>query len=214
MFMPFILNPELITCEYYDSLIRKIDIYTEKKLEEYTNDDVFITRMISRAASRVNHQEMSVVNEVREPESAFDEIWKHNPFEKLNEQLVKYDYSSFFSDHDKEAGKIRKTRDYLNQIRDELINEVEKIQKHSVEYCESIKEDLRREVTALRDDTNRDNEDKKEQIHSLLFAQKFAFLVNNETENFYSMSRANPPFKLHLIVLDFYLNRNERELLA
>ena len=152
-----IRNPKLIIIDYYDSLIRQVDIYTEEQLEKYPREKVI------------------------DKDSFGDQL----PAESIN------------------------LHDFLNQKRDEYISEIKKAEKEAFEHFESIKSELR-----VLDKSAREEEIERD-LKSRLFEKKSMFIwsVDDNPKLGIEWAKKPFPFKLLLFVFDFYLNKNEQELL-
>ena len=97
-----------------------------------------------------------------------------------------------------------KARDYYNQARDEMIAELTKLQNEAFERYDKIKGKLKTVNNSLSD------EKQLEMLRSQLFGGKFAFIVEYECQDKDDQKRLK---RFHLVVVDFYLNENSRELL-
>ena len=88
-----------------------------------------------------------------------------------------------------------KAQDYLNFMREEMIKQIEIAKKETLEYYETIRDQLK------DDDSLRGEELKRK-----LFAKRSAFLFSRPHSNL-------NPFTLYLVITDFYLNEFQLKLL-
>lgn len=201
-------NPKLIISNYYDSLIRRIDIYTEEKLAKHKDDEIYefqsnpgghLTFVLPKPPKLPENNEITIDHD-------FGNESKYDAYRFFNVNIQDFDDKSSFLDS-QQTTKMN-IHDYLNKTRDELIAELEKAQEQTFIHYESIKDTLKKDEAI----TNCENdEERTELVKSLLFDKKFAFILNIEKMDY--LQELDSPFKLYLVVLDFYVNRNERELL-
>lgn len=114
----------------------------------------------------------------------------------------KYKYSKEKAKHEPPplSSNVRK---FLNNMRDELIGELKKGQEEAIKNYDKIKSELKVNKQANEEEFDRS-------IASRLFENKFMFLlIDNDSE----CKNQSSPFKMYLIVMDFYLNKHERKLL-
>lgn len=211
-------NPKLIIIDYYDSLIRQVDIYTEEQLEKYSDESVIddvtennesdVREMILDHYRDVDFRYISDSDEENSDglvfmpqntpkqtilESAFDDPYLKQSKFKYPKEKAKYE----------PPPSTANVHQFLNQMRDELIAEIKKGQEAALNYFETIKADLK--VDQLESDEEID-----QNLMAKLFETQFMFLILDTDDC--EIKIRNSPFKLYLIVLDFYLNEQEREL--
>lgn len=95
--------------------------------------------------------------------------------------------------------------EYLNRIREEMIEELQRAQDHNMENARSIR----------LDSMDHENEHEREELlKSQLFVDKFCFILHIDevilpTKNFPKTIQNKSVFKLYLFIVDFYLNRDD-----
>lgn len=236
-------NPKLIIAQYYDSLIREIDIFTEERLVQLSDDQVIETSMVKQLPKELKRTKESsklpkeLRNDFNQDDLNLDTVkydenlWSYYGEEKQLPDEHNYLYGFDVSSNLMRMNQNKKTppmkaRDYYNQARDEMIVELNKLQDEAFEKYNKIKDDLKK-------DTTLSNEQQIELLRSQLFANKFAFIVeydyeytdkefvddhedeDGKDEDEEEAEKENHKrFKLcHLIVVDFYLNENARLLM-
>lgn len=180
-------NNKLIIVDYYDSLIQLVDIYTEEKFRIYSNEYLIVIREEEKEEEhkfkRLNENFASLSLEKMNNEFLPDTV-KRKP---LSEYAIKINFPQ-------KTPFEMKAQDYLNFMRDELINQIEKVKKETLDYYETIKDELK-DVEKLRE----------ENLKRKLFANRFAFLFLRPYSNL-------NPFTLNLVISDFYLNESQLEI--
>lgn len=201
---------------YFDWLIRHVDIYTEQTLEKYTESDVFEFKLdhhlIERMSKHVVHDE-EPGNSTSSLSSSSTSMIEHavatgNLEHMWTVHFIEDNYSDYESNflvEFKEAHAYN-VREHLNSARKELIDELNKGKEQARALYESIKHELKIEHSDLHDE-----DEKRQHLFARLFANKFHFIINTEQHD---KSAYNSPFKLYLVELDFYLNKNERDILG
>lgn len=183
------VNPKLVISQYFDSLIRQVDIYTEETLQLYTDADVF---EIEPSRGETSKQPDHTIT----PYSLCD----HNSIDFGPQLLWKRILDSHKLDLNDNLTRFGpepiNKRIYVNQMRDQLIKELEKGQSEAFEYYETIKNEIDKSMS-------------QEDIESIVFANNYYFII---IRKIYYPQVVNP-FKMHLVKLDFYLNCRERDLL-
>lgn len=188
-------NPKQVLVDYYDSLTRQIDIYTEELLENYAEDDVIQESSDGDASSQVSR--LPAHYEIR-PSSCIDS-YGISSFVDSNSHEFNYDWTRRL--------RVRPGRtkivDYLNSIRDEMIDALQKAQTYNFE-C------MRLNKNAYKIDET----DEEEEIKSKIFANKFCFLLKIDeviilANNFPKIAQNMSIFKYYLFVVDFYMNRED-----
>lgn len=182
-------TPPLIITEYYDSLISQIDIYTEERIREYKKKRVlFKAELFYGSVNRQN-----------------DEI-KTYEVETVNNP---YEYAMYSNDRNVilEIIENRHVEEYMNKMRQKVIDEIRKVQVENLEYYEENKEKFK---------VDRENltEEKLEELKSQLFANRYCFLVNKEQIYLWEdLNNRNvikrPLFNLHTVITDFYLRQSD-----
>ena len=195
--MDKIISPTLLITDYYDSLIREIDIYTEEQINRY--DDQQQQSSIRRIGLKYN----------TDTRRTFGVETYKNPYR--SDKYTNLDKIRYFTE--KKPEETGGERDYLNMVRKKAIDEIRKVQEENLEYYRDNKERFKVDRENL-------DEEKIEELRSKLFANRFCFLVNVPDEVLiYSYkwcpdtdSRANRSislFKLHIVITDFYLRESD-----
>ena len=198
------INPKRFILDYYDSLVRRIDIYTEEQLELYTEND------------RLQHSKYSIDVCERKKEELFSTRHRYQELEEIHgggwSRDFYYEEYDIDPDDSKEADFVPGTTSipvYLNSTRDKAIDALRKAEAENLKYYESIKQDL--EELA---EQNKEAQYEKETIELFkekLFATKFCFLteidqvlVNAHRQQTKYATNACA-FSLYVCVCDFYL---------
>ena len=183
-------NPKLCISNYFDSLIREVDIFIEEKLVnldldkliKIENNDYNLSEVENRTYYKHIDEEIDfdeVENFVKHAQDQFWKVFKKPRFDfKRNLNLNK-------------PSKNMNECDFWNLHRDELIAELEQLQKEAFQRYE-----------AIRDESNKDNWS-SEAIMERVFEKRFPFIFITEYNS----------QEIHLIELDFYLNPYECQLL-
>ena len=196
--------------DYFDSLVQQVDIYTEEELEKYTDQSV-VTKIPDDDQSpsdeeesndEVGNKEKSLLNLFDSWESiknAYEnQTYDEDPY--MNER--EYEYSGVETKHEPPSVSSN-VRQFLNNMRDEMINEIRKGEEEALKNYKTIKSELKIDKLASDEEIDRD-------VATRLFENKSMFLlldINSNSENNDSL------FKLYLFVVDFYLNKHQRKLL-
>lgn len=152
-----IKNPKLIIGQYYDSLIHKIDIFTEEQLAQLSDDQLIETSMVKQhpKKSKDPTKKDSNLDELNLDTVEFDcDLWSQYEEEKYvpdeHNYLYGFDTSSNrMPMHDDKQSRM-KARDYYNQARDEMIDELTKLQVEAFTRYDMIKSELKRDNFAER----------------------------------------------------------------
>lgn len=180
-------KPKLLVVNYFDTLIRNVDIHTEEQLEKYSPNDTFSPNDAQETFSEINSKLNNYRYETSINESISDPYSDEYDFDTQS--------SSFLE------SKEIKIIDYLNSLREEQINEIECIQTKLMKHCEANRE-TNKKIT------------EQEDLERKLFANKFAFILEvNEMRKGYRRIENKSPSKIYLIILDFYLDHAMQQLL-
>lgn len=208
----FVKNPKLFISNYYDFLIRQIDIHTEELLEHYTEDD-----LLSDTAS----EPADPIETECEDDPVFEDEASPDREECYGIETYKDPYSDEFKFDFMENAKtpnlnpkFTKIRDYLNDLREDLIKELSCCQKISMECLQTDLESFKSELKEIQKQTD---DEKMENLKKILFDKFFVFVLKIDQtsikDNFLSkLSKNDSIFKLYVVILDFYLNSYELEL--
>lgn len=182
---------KLIILNYYDSLVNRVDVYTEEQLEIYTNEHLIEIKDIKKEEEGENENfDLNTATDLLSKETK-QKIFSPNQVKEkpISDYAVKINWSQNLPF---EMG----AQDYLNFMRDELINQIEKAKKETLEYYETIKDELKQNEMI-----SDENELKKK-----LFEKKSAFLFSRPHSNL-------NPFTLYLVIFNFYFDDHQEELL-
>lgn len=208
-------NPKLIISNYFDSLIRQIDIFTEKRLAEFElasvktitnsdsedNDDDKNTKLAKINVADIFRKKKTIKK--RRTFTDYFDYYMNNS----NGLDYYYEYSrniwgefeSNCFDFEKNFSKNKDPKsiivsDYLNAARDQLLDVLSQFQKETFERYD-----------AIRKETFKDTES----IMARVFEKRFVFILREKTD----INELIYKNSIHLIVLDFYLNPYECQLL-
>lgn len=204
------LNSKLFISQYFDSIINQIDIHTEEQLENFSKRDKINNSFDYQYKSPADH---------RQSEDDF-----YNNHDEQNDEQITYgiesytDSNSVWYNYEHQPWReiplcSMRIRDYLNATRAELIAEVELVQAEIFKRYDEIKNSL---VQC------HDQDSQIEVLKRAVFANKFVgifridkvyakemFTVWQENKHI-----TNPvPFKLYLVIFDFYLDLDQQNLL-
>ena len=139
------ISPRLFIIDYYDELIKNIDIYTEEELEKYQDNDLL---------SYNNTEDILV------PKSD-DTIETYGVDSRLDPYSDEYSYDIQIN---YEKDSITKTKDYLNDVRLKAINALKLSQDENLKYYNSNRSIIKTGQTQM-------NEKEINQLKSKLFGK-------------------------------------------
>lgn len=230
------INPSLTIVDYIDDLKRKIDIYTENQLKR-TDEKMPLEGWPvekkeegeNKGEGENNNQEEGAAGAEAEPEGAGEVI---NPPEKRPEETYGIEarndpYNKLYTVVvDPNRAQIpdpapgTKFHDYMNSARLRILDQMKEIQEEVLnDYKMNTGAFSSFKADKINADKSNSNRPELEALMGQLFAKQFCFLVkldqvllsNNrkvtELEN-------NSPFKMVLVVTDFFLSKESIELLA
>lgn len=183
------LSPKILVIEYFESLVNRIDIHTEEQLNKYSPKDLLDYQPTENIGSTNNHQQYSSPSlyEFDLVESA------RNPYENS------YNYNKIQAST-KFIPKRTQVCDYLNGVRDEMIEHLKEAEKETIKNYEAIR-------SVLKDADFHSDSIIKENV----FAKRFLFIVQVDNIKLADGNKAEnkSPFKLYLVDLDFYMTEQE-----
>ena len=210
------INPKLLISQYYDSLIRELDIFIEEQHAACSSD--YLLEKPENADS--SNDDSNRDEKVDENENIWDEVdivscddlWGNEQNqEKPTRQNIAFadPYTNdcincvVNSSFDEWPSKPTRVHEYLDRVRENLISKVNEAQKEAFQRFESIKDSFK--IVKSLGET-----DRIEQLNekSLVNMSIFSVVLDPKTnEDETSTASANSSFKM-LIVTDFYLNKN------
>ena len=196
-------NVKLIILDYYDSIIRDIDIYAEKKLEKCNETDMVEIENNTSEQTEVDVIQSSCATNTNS-ESSDSEIENYGLENYLDSYMEKYNYEGI--SQPKSIPNRIKASDYINEIRDEMIDELKKAQKNALIYYESIKSNVN--IKSISD-----LQERNERVRELVLTKQSAFVIRIDKKQADFRPAKKSRFKLYLVLIDFYLKSNEQELL-
>lgn len=181
-------TPMLLIVDYYEALIREIDVYTEELLEKY--QDSTNTILAPKPSNRyvINKQE---------------KVDTHG----IEEYIDPYTSNYMVFNSDLNGNESRNIKDYLNSERDKAIDGIKNAQQHNLDSYKSTK--------FKPDKDTKMDEEKIEELMSRLFADKFCFLLKIDEfsiDEFEVEAEKNNHY-LYIILCDFYLSKTNIEYL-
>lgn len=207
------INPKRIILDHYDSLIRRVDIHTESRLEQFTQHD------------RLERANYSIFLKERKS-SEYDPFatkWKYQELEEIFGDLSSREPYSLENDFDVSSPQMMASRtlqskfvpgvttmwDYLNAIRDEAISELKKAEAENLAYYESNKQDVDKFIEE-KSVQLKNEKDLEEAVKEKLFESKFCFLVEIDEKLAEAHKRGRfasnaTAFNMYICVMDFYL---------
>lgn len=193
-------NHRVRIVDYYELLARRVDDYTDEQLKKYTNKQLI-------EIGDVEVLEKDVAANKTDDLKEFDlftatDLLSHETEKKISSPyLVKDERPLCDFKANKMAWREEKkfhmqAHDFLNLMGDVMIEELEEAARETLEYYETIKDEL--------------NQDEKityeEELKRKLFAKRSAIFITRPD------SKLNP-FTLYLVILDFYLDESLEKLL-
>lgn len=186
-------NDSLIIIDYYDSLVRQVNIYTEEMLKIYTNNQLIEIKVEENGDNQIEDSEEFNLDTATDllcveiQDKAFSSV----PIQKrpISEFAIKIAWPQ-------EKPFKMGAQDYLNLIRDEMIKQIKIAEKETLEYLKTIKDELRQ-----------DGEFKDEELKRKLFSKGSAYIFSSPNSN-----KSNP-FMLYLVFLDFFLDQSQQDIL-
>lgn len=173
--------------------INAVDIYTEEKLKIYTNEHIIEINEKGKKKEKTNYDSKEFdLDTVTDLSSKETEKKVFSP-DSLKEKPV-CDFAVKINWPQKRPFQM-KAQDFLNFMRDEMIKQIEIAKKETLDYYETIKEEL-----------SQNEKIKEEELKRKLFAKRLAFLYPRPYSNL-------NPFNLYLVVSDFYLDECQLKLL-
>jgi len=186
---------QLLVINHFDELTTQVDIYTEKLLARFDDNDLLVD-FVKRKSQNDDKTETSEKDE--QIESAQNNV-------RIDPYSDKYSYESCARfEMPPESTTVK---EYLNSSRNKLLDEMKKIKEEIFRSVES------EELTVDQD--RKDDEEYMEELKSQIFAKRFCFLFDfketprktySDLEIIYSNECL---FDLCLIVTDFYMNSQE-----
>lgn len=202
------MNPELFIIDFFDSAINQIDIYTEERLAKLESNDLISDKNVKRGESDCYNKEYKIPKFSEIQETAIIDPYSEFPYdEKITSRPLLFN---------PDTAPI-KSIDYFNRVREELIQELVKVQKECLENYNQYR----------KQETNKDclKDISEEDLKKKLFAKKSCFILNldknwspqeSSQSTFYRFSedidiQESSPYAMHLFVLDFYLEDDLRK---
>lgn len=188
------INPKKLIADYIDSLINRVDIYTEEMLAEYSETDML---QFKNRNMPFNGYKVPFKND-----STFDRKLYENPYYgELNMEIKSKNQFD-------ESGLIR-VWDYLNSTRDKMIKRLNEVLEETFRQVESLKNDI--ELNGWW----KNGVEATPQVIERLFSKKFPFLIEingfsakiKKKKTCLNLNTNNHPFmfSLYLVELDFFI---------
>lgn len=206
----YLKNPKLVVSLYYDSLIRQIDIHTEELLEKFTDEDLLPDCNYPLESGESEFEDEDEPNTEREDFYEID--FFNDPY------IDEYKYDLDESNAIDCTKTLTRTRDHLNTIREQMIEQLTSCQNICMEYLETSLANFKLESKIHLESGDDENEDLLEDLKKKAFEKMFSFVLEIDRvpvkDHFLTrLTENNSLFKLYVIVLDFYLEPKELELL-
>ena len=183
------MNSKLKISQYYDSLVREIDIFTEEQFAKIIadNNDTLIS------FKKLKKQELQPNVNNQDDNYSIWGLWRSKREKYWSRFNAEFNYENNLLNVGGKKTIFVKASDYLNQSREDMLAELARAQAETMERYETIKNEF-----------NMKECEQFERINAKLFADKFLFLVQSNASN----TRCHT--KLLLVVLDFYLDQSQR----
>ena len=213
-------NHKLIIVDYYDALIRQVDIYTEEKLNIYSNDHLIEIKEEEKEGNQQIEDSKEFDLDTETFESPLKEIEEKAFLPNSVKSLMVSEFAIKINWPQQRPFQM-KAQDYLNFMRDEMIKQIEIAKKETIEHYEAIidglddKEkltDKEMKITkckydeTIKDEFKNAGKLREEELKRKLFENKFAFLFSRPYSNL-------NPFTLYLVITDFYLKESHLKLI-
>lgn len=180
-------NPKQIILDSYDFLINQIDIHAETVLANHTETDLIDTTISSSCNT--------------EPQTSTEK--RHDYFDILEENVFADPFKEDYQIDEKFKSPLvdpttTTVHDYVNKMRQEMIDELNKVQEETLKQCEM---------------TNKDESPiERLEKEKSLFGKKYCFILEtaekSDTKQEVSKCPIRYPFGMYLFVLDFYVDPN------
>lgn len=188
-------NPKLLISNYFDSLIREVDIFTEEKLANKNSknlvkiDDNVEISLNKKPQINAPEHDMMDFDEV-------DDFYHYGQFVMWTElECAEFERNRSTN----EPCKSMKECDYWNETRDVLLEKLNELQKETFEHYDTIREELKRDMSSYND---------MESIMARVFEKRFPFIVIYGNSNDKGLCE-----KIYLVELDFYIKPCEYQFL-
>lgn len=205
-------NPKRLIIDYYDSLIKHVDILAEESLEQLekvSSQNRRLELADKRVFSFVERFECERILFTPIERDLFDEKCGENPIFSVffNENYEIINRSNRFDDEEESAWvSIDK---YVNEMREEMIEELRRAQDETLMLHDSH---LKNGSTT----PNSKDPDDDDEIKRKVFGRKFSFLIysiklkNSDV----GMVENRSPLNVYLIILeDFYIDNQTKTIL-
>lgn len=183
------ISPKILVIEYFESLVNRIDIHIEEQLNKYSSKDLLDYQPTEYIGPANYYQQYS-----SQPLYEFDLVESaRNPYENS------YNYNRIPVSN-KFIPKRTQVCDYLNRVRDEMIEHLKEAEKETIKNYEAIRSVLK-DADFYSDSIIKEN----------VFDKRFLFIVQVDNIKLVDGIRAEnkSPFKLYLVDLDFYMSEHE-----
>jgi len=185
---------QLLIVNHFDELTTNVDIYTEKLLARFDDNDL-LADFVNKESKNDDKTEMT--EEDNQVNSEKDDAC-YDPYSE------KYSYESCVPfEMPPESTTVK---DFLNSCRQKLIDEMKEVKEEIFKSTESEE---------LIVDRERKDDEYIEELKSRIFANRFCFILDIQDINMNRQSlfeftySSDCLFELCLIVSDFYMNSQE-----
>lgn len=193
-----ISNLKLFIIDYYESLIRQVDIHAEEQLEKYNEND-----LLPETTPSTKQEFNAFYNSL----NIFTNYTLNDLYEKECIEANKDPFTNVLeldSSQNDERFKpgLTKVHDFVNLVRNELINELRQCLDGTLKHYEMIKNEIE-----IKSDVRK--------IERQLFSKKFCLLVKSRDHSLlrrgHRIVTRSSPFRIYLFVLDFYIEPSVQE---
>lgn len=177
-----LITPALLITNYYDSLINRVDIYTEKRINEY------------------KEKKSQPINDSYQSTNTYGVKSFNNPYEKTEDMFY----------FDKYPLIIEQLESYLNEVRRKSIDAIRKVQAENLDFYNANKEKFKVDRQNLTYEKLKELESSlfANRFCFLLNIEK----IDKRSESIFDKNiRDNSLFKLHTVITDFYLRPSDIE---
>lgn len=186
-------RPKLYIINYFDSLINKIDIYTEEKLQNLNPDDLVekpndLNKEIDRNRWEYYVQDYKIPSiKPLDDENNPEPYVELANFPNITQRPLLFE---------PEANCSLTLKDYFTRFREALIQELRHIQEETLENYDDLR----------KNETNIDFKDmSEEEMRKILFEKKFCFIYQFDQK--FALAPTFWRFEIFLFVFDFYIDQ-------
>lgn len=188
-------NPKLFILNSYDKLINLVDIHTEEILAKHAESDLFAD-VVSNVKIRDRPDNGCNIQTMFEQNTSAD-LYKEEY--EIDEKLKKPRTVDL---------KTTTVHEYVNKMRQEMIDELKKQQGDTLEMFDQSKRNTTNGDETKKSVASNIDQEKLDVEKDGLFGNKYCFIIETKTYKVkdYSWQCTRSPLEMRLFVLDFFLD--------